>query len=525
MRTKNPFKYLKEDFSASIVVFLVALPLCLGIALASDAPLFSGIISGIIGGIIVGMVSKSPLSVSGPAAGLAAIVAVQIQDIGSFQGFLLAVIIAGIFQIILGILRLGVIANFFPSAVIKGMLVSIGLLLILKQLPHTMGYDVEAFGSEEFINMATYQNTFTALLTAINHIDENVIIISMVCLAILILWEQPFMKKIKTIPGGLVAVILSVLVSMLLGEGSLGLEKKHLVNIPVIDSWNDLNNIIVFPDFSFLWGEKIWIAGLTIGFVASLESLLSIEASDKLDPHKRETPLSRELIAQGIGNISSGLIGGLPITAVIVRTSVNIESGAKTKLSTILHGILLLICVVYIPHILNRIPLASLATILLFTGYKLAKPKIFKETYKQGWNQFTPFIVTVIVVLFSDLLKGIAVGVLISGFFILRDNYKNFSTINDFKQTDTSITIRLADQMTFLNKARFREVLQRIPENSHVIIDGSHCRYLDFDVIEVIDEFKQTAAYKDIKLELINIPDANKGKFILDLRKSPFHDK
>lgn len=521
MRTKNPFRHIKEDLSASIVVFLVALPLCLGIALASDAPLFSGIISGIIGGIIVGFVSKSPLSVSGPAAGLAAIVALQIQDIGSFQGFLLTVIIAGVFQVLLGLLRLGVIANFFPSATIKGMLVSIGLLLILKQLPHAMGYDVEAFGLEEFINVATHQNTFTAMLTAIDHIQENVIIIGAVSLFILILWERPFMKKVKIVPAGLVAVIFSVVINALMENVfSVGLEKKHLVNIPIIDSWNDLSTVILFPDFSFFGEEKIWVAGLTIGFVASLESLLSIEASDKLDPHKRETPLSRELIAQGIGNISSGLIGGLPVTAVIVRTSVNIESGAKTKLSAVLHGILLLICVLGIPHVLNHIPLASLATILLYTGYKLAKPKIFREIYKQGWNQFTPFIVTIAVVLISDLLRGIAAGVLVSGFFILRDNYKNFATINEFKQTDTRITIRLADQMTFLNKARFREVLQRIPEDSHVVIDGSHCRYLDFDVIEVIDEFKQTAAYKDITLELINIPDANKGKFILDLRKT-----
>jgi MFS superfamily sulfate permease-like transporter len=526
MRTKNPFRHIKEDLSASIVVFLVALPLCLGIALASDAPLFSGIISGIIGGVIVGFVSKSPLSVSGPAAGLAAIVAVQIQDIGSFQGFLLAVIIAGVFQVLLGVLRLGVIANFFPSATIKGMLVSIGLLLIIKQLPHAMGYDVEVFVSEEFINMITRENTLSAMLKAIDHIEVNAVIISVICLFVLILWERPFMKKIKIIPAGLVAVILSVLINVVMENVfALELEKKHLVNIPVIDSWNDLNTVILFPDFSFLQQEKIWIAGLTIGFIASLESLLSIGASDKLDPHKRETPLSRELIAQGIGNISSGLVGGLPVTAVIVRTSVNIESGAKTKLSAILHGFLLVICVLGIPHILNRIPLASLATILLYTGYKLAKPRIFKETYKQGWNQFTPFIVTVLVVLFTDLLRGIAAGVLISGFFILRDNYKNFATINEFKQTDTRITIRLADQMTFLNKARFREVLQRIPEDSHVVIDGSYCRYLDFDVIEVIDEFKQTAAYKDITLELINIPDANKGKFILDLRKQTITNK
>lgn len=521
MRKKNPFRHAKEDISASIVVFLVALPLCLGIALASESPLFSGIIAGIIGGIVVGIISKSAVSVSGPAAGLAAIVAIEIQNIGSFQGFLLAVIIAGAFQVFLGILRLGVIANFFPSAVIKAMLVSIGLLLIFKQIPHTMGYDTEVFGSEEFINIMVRTDVFTAIAKAIQHINEEAVLISLISLGILILWERPFMKKVKLIPGGLVAVIISSVLNVLLDNFKIfTLEKEHLVNIPVIDSWADLSRVILFPDTSFLYEEKVWAAGLAIGLIASIESLLSIEAADKLDPYKRETPLSRELIAQGVGNICSGVLGGLPITAVIVRTSVNIESGAKTKLSTVLHGFLLLICVIGIPQVLNHIPLASLATILLYTGYKLAKPKIFRDTYRQGWNQFTPFIVTVMVILFTDLLKGIAVGVIISGLFILRDNYKNFSTINTIEHSENRYVIHLANQMTFLNKARFREVLQRIPEDSHVIIDGSQCRYLDFDVIEVIDEFKQTAAYKDIHLELINIPDPNKGKFILDLRKT-----
>ncbi len=508
MYRKSLFAYFKEDLSSSVVVFLVALPLCLGIALASDAPLFSGIISGIIGGIVVGIISKSPLSVTGPAAGLATIVAMQIHLIGSFEGFLLAVLIAGVFQVILGMLRLGVIANFFPSSVIKGMLASIGLLLILKQLPHAIGYDVEVFGSEEFMNMATHQNTFTAIVAAIKHINEEAVLIAILSLSILILWEKPFMKKVKLIPGGLVAVILSSVLNVLLDNFHIfRLEKEHLVSIPVINSWSGLEKVFSFPDFSLIGSEKIWIAGLTIGIVASLESLLSIEAADKLDPYKRETPLNRELLAQGIGNITCGLVGGIPVTAVIVRTSVNIESGGKTKISTILHGTLLLICVMLIPNVLNLIPLASLATILLYTGYKLAKPKMFKQIYHQGWNQFVPFMITILVTLFTDLLKGIAVGIFVSGFYILRDSYRNFSIINNFEQVESKIIISLSAQMTFLNKARLRDVLQEIPEESYVIIDGSNCKYIDFDVLEVINDFKQTAIYKNITLELINIPE------------------
>lgn len=520
MEKTDLLKYAKKDFSSSIVVFLVALPLCLGIALASDAPLFSGIIAGIIGGIVVGIISKSPLSVSGPAAGLAAIVAMYIQEISSYEGFLVAVIIAGLIQVVLGILRLGVIANFFPSAVIKGMLVAIGLLLILKQIPHAFGYDVEVFGSQEFINVVAHENTFTAIAVAATHIEQNAVIISIFSLLVLIIWQMPFMKRIKIIPAALVAVVFSVLLNTLLENiFSLKLEKQHLVSIPVFHSMNEVNESIAFPDFSFLKNPKVWIAGLTIGIVASLESLLSIEAVDKLDPYKRETPLNRELIAQGIGNISSGLLGGLPVTSVIVRSSVNISSGAKTKLSAILHGFLLLICVISIPHVLNHIPIASLAAILLYTGYKLANPKIFKEIYQQGWNQFIPFMSTIVVILFSDLLKGIIVGIFISGFFILRDNYKNFYLINKFEKKEGKITIKLASQMTFLNKACLRDTLQEVSENSHVVIDGSDCTYLDFDVVEVIEEFKETAEYKNITLELIDIPEMNKVKFNLTQKK------
>ncbi|MCS7076628.1 MAG: SulP family inorganic anion transporter [Bacteroidia bacterium] len=507
MKKIHFLRYLKDDFSASIVVFLVALPLCLGIAIASDAPPFSGLIAGIIGGIVVGLLSGSPLSVSGPAAGLAAIVSAEIQNIGSFEGFLVAVIIAGCLQILLGLLKLHVIAYFFPSAVIKGMLVSIGLLLIFKQLPHALGYDKEAFGLNEFENKATNENTFTAILSAVKYANIEAVIISIVSLLILILWDTPWLKKIKLIPGALIAVILSVMLNIYLDSFPFfRLGKEHLVSIPKVNSMRELQNAFILPDFSFLYDKKVWIASFTLCIIASLETLLSIEAIDKLDPHKRETPLSRELFAQGVGNTLSGLAGGLPITAVIVRSSANVNAGAKTKLSAVLHGLLLLVCVMFIPNLLNKIPQASLASILLYTGYKLAKPKIFFSTYQLGWSQFLPFVITIITVLLSDLLVGIAAGMFASGFFILRDNYKNFSKFNEVKQKDNYMVIRLSEQMTFLNKARLREVLQNIPEGTHVRIDASRCSFIDVDVLEVIYDFKEIAIQKGILLELVDVP-------------------
>ncbi|MCS7027754.1 MAG: SulP family inorganic anion transporter [Bacteroidia bacterium] len=501
----SDFKY---DFSASIVVFLVALPLCLGIAIASDAPPFSGLIAGIVGGIVIGILSGSSLSVSGPAAGLATIISAEIHNIGSFEGFLVAVVIAGCLQCLLGLLRLHVIAYFFPSAVIKGMLVSIGLLLIFKQLPHALGYDKEAFGADEFENKITDENTFTAIISAFKYANMEAVIISTVSLLILIVWETQWFKKIRIIPGALIAVVISVLLNIYLDSFAFfRLGREHLVTIPIVSSAKGLQDAFIFPDFSFVYEKKVWIAAFTLCIVASLETLLSIEAIDKLDPYKRETPLARELFAQGVGNTFSGLIGGLPITAVIVRSSANVNAGAKTKVSTILHGFLLLVCVAFIPQMLNKIPQASLAAILLYTGYKLAKPKIFITTYQLGKNQFFPFLMTILVVLFSDLLKGIAAGMLVSGFFILRENYKNFSKFNEVKQKDNYMVIRLSEQMTFLNKARLREILQRIPQGTHVKIDASRCAFIDVDVLEVIYDFKDTAKQKGILLELVNIPD------------------
>lgn len=512
------FKFLKNDLPSGLVVFLVALPLCLGISLASGAPFFSGLISGIIGGIVIGSLSSSKLSVSGPAAGLAALVLAAITNIGSFELFLCAVLIAGLLQLAMGFARLGGIANYFPSSVIKGMLTSIGILIIAKQIPHAVGYDKDEkgnltelfpFGNEDWID----------LFKPLQHIDVGVLFICIISIVIMLLWEKPWIKKrVKFIPGALVAVIVSILVNELFkSTGSrFMLETEHLVNIKAAQSIGEFFGFFTFPDFNGFLNSKVIVTGVMIAIIASLETLLSIEAVDNMDPERNVTQTNRELMAQGVGNIVSGLIGGLPITSVIVRSSANLQAGAKSKLSAIFHGILLLTCVVSIPYLLNLIPLASLAAILLITGYKLCKLSVFSQMIKNGKYQYLPFFVTVIVIIGIDLLglykpfkgEGLLVGVvagLIAAFIaILHGNLKNsYYFHKESYHANDIIKIQLSEEVSFLNKASIRTTLDHLPENSSVVIDASNTKYIDFDVLELIKEFRDIKApLNEIKVKL-----------------------
>lgn len=502
------FQNLKYDFPASIVVFLVAVPLCLGIALASGAPLFSGIIAGIIGGIVVGALSGSQLGVSGPAAGLAVIVLTAIQDLGSFQIFLVAVVLAGLIQLALGFAKAGIIGYYFPSSVIKGMLSGIGVIIVLKQIPHAFGYDEDYEGSVTF-SQPDGHNTLSELYYMLEAITPGALIITAVCLAILILWEQPFMKKQKIfqlIQGPLVAVIAGILLNLVFnGSETLTLAPEHLVSIPVAESLSGFFGQFTFPDFSQITNGAVWVTAFTIAIVASLETLLCLEATDKLDPYKRIAPANRELKAQGVGNFIAGLVGGLPITQVIVRSSTNIQSGGRTKTSAILHGFMLLFSAMAIPFVLNMIPLASLAAILFLVGYKLAKPSLFKSMYRQGWSQFIPFVVTIVGIVLTDLLMGIGMGMAVAIFYILRNNYKKPYFFDPEKHVEGEpIRITLAEDVTFLNKADIMQTLNHLPSDSTVIIDASQTINIDEDVREIILDFKETAKLKNIDLTILS---------------------
>ncbi|MFV5688212.1 SulP family inorganic anion transporter [Flavobacterium sp. ZT3R25] len=502
----NLFANLKSDFASGLVVFLVALPLCLGIAMASGAPLFSGIISGIVGGIVVGYLSTSNLSVSGPAAGLTAIVLTAITDLGAFDVFLTAVFIAGLIQLALGFIKAGTISNYFPTNVIEGMLAGIGIIIILKQLPHAFGYDNDFEGDQAFSELGG-SNTFSALLNIFNYIQLGSIVITAVSLLILISWDKvPFLKKLKLIPGALVAVIVGVVLNEIFtSTGSfLTIAKEHLVSLPVPTSLEEFKQIIVTPNFSGITNSKVWVVAFTIAIVASIETLLSIEAADRMDIQKRYTDTNIELKAQGIGNMVSALLGGLPLTSVIVRTSANSNSGAKSKMSTIIHGALLLISVLSIPLILNKIPLATLAAILLLVGYKLAKPSTFKHFWEKGKYQFVPFIATLLAVVFTDLLKGVALGIIISIIFVLKGNLKRAYHFRKEEYADGDVIhIDLAQEVSFLNKAAIKSTLNDIPENSKVIIDATDTVYIAHDILDLIHEFKTTRAKEDhIKVKL-----------------------
>ena len=508
----NLFANLKSDFASGLVVFLVALPLCLGIALASGAPLFSGIISGVVGGIVVGYLSQSHLSVSGPAAGLTAIVLTAITDLGSFNTFLLAGLIAGLIQLTLGFVKAGSISNYFPTNVIEGMLAGIGVIIFLKQIPHAFGYDPDFEGDLSFLQVDG-QNTFSEIFSVLNHVQLGSILITLISLTILIFWTKfEFLKKLKFIPAALVAVIVSIILNEIFMQSgsSLAISKNHLVNLPVPTSLEEFKSIIITPDFSAITNSKVWIVAVTIAVVASIETLLCIEAADRMDVQKRYTNTNIELKAQGIGNIVSSLLGGLPMTSVVVRTSANNDAGAKSKMSTIVHGLLLLVSVLAIPSLLNKIPLATLAAVLLLVGYKLANPKTIKHFWGKGKYQFVPFIATFVAVVLTDLLKGVALGMIISIVFVLKGNMKRAYNFRNEEYSDGDIIhIDLAQEVSFLNKAAIKTTLAAIPENSKVVINATDTVYIAHDVLDLIKEFKKIRSKEgNIKVKLVGFKDA-----------------
>ena len=498
--------YLKADLPASVVVFLVALPLCLGIAMASGAPLFSGILAGIIGGLVVGGLSGSQVSVSGPAAGLTAIVLTAITSLGSFEVFLTAVVLAGIFQLVLGLIKAGSVADYFPGSVVEGMLAGIGVIIFLKQLPHAVGYDRDTEGDMAFAEKGG-SNTFSSLFDMLDYIHPSAVVLAAVSLAILITWDKvAVLKKMKLLPAALVVVVVGIVLQQALSSlgGDWMLQAEHLVTLPVLQSVADLGKVITLPDFSAMGQQEVWIVAATLAIVASLETLLCIEAGDNMDPHKRYTNPNRELLAQGVGNALSGLIGGLPMTSVVVRTTANITSGARTKMSAILHGLFLLVCVMAIPGILNKIPLASLAAILLMIGYKLANPSKILHFYKQGKYQFFPFAVTMLSVVLTDLLTGVAIGLGLSLLYVLWGNMKNaYSFVGEQYREGDKVYIELAQEVSFLNKAAIKKTLAQLPEGCSVVIDASASQYIAHDILELIRQFRDVVSKdKNIHLEL-----------------------
>ena len=510
-RAKEYLQSLPNDLTSSIVVFLVALPLCLGVALASNAPPLSGIIAGIIGGIVVGLASRSHLSVSGPAAGLTAIVVAAIGTLGSFQLFLAAVVIAGVLQIALGFAKAGIIGDYIPNCVIKGMLAAIGLILILNQVPHLLGDDSH-FETDEGV-VQDKGNIFSNFFLAFKNINTAALIIGVTCLVFYIIWEKLVAKKIgflKFIPAPLLIVFIGVGINTFFEQGNMvsALSGDHLVKIPESSSAKEFFSFFTQPDFSQIFNKDVLFIAVTIALVASLESLLSIEAIDDLDPFQRVTPTNRELKAQGLGNIISGLLGGLPVTSVIVRSSANVNAGAKTKMSTIYHGALLLLSIAFIPFLLNLIPKTALAAILILTGYKLAKPAIFKAFYKSGWDQFLPFIITITAILATDLLKGVIIGIFAGLFFVLRSNFKtSVFVVNDKNR----YLFRLRKDVSFLNKPIIKQKLEQVPEDSFVLIDATRADFIDKDIIETIEDFMLHAPLKNIRVELKRVQSKNQG--------------
>src|SRR5690554_3868687 len=503
------FKYIKNDIPASIVVFFVALPLCLGIALASGAPMFSGLIAGIIGGIVVGSISGSKVGVSGPAAGLAAIVLTAIATLGGYENFLVAVVLGGAIQLLFGILKAGVIGYYFPSSVIKGMLTGIGIIIILKQIPNFFGYDEASAWDLEFFEIDG-GNTFSELFQIINNIHPGAALIGIISLSLLILWDKILIKRSKLfqlIQGPFVVVVLGIIFYIVTESNNLlSIGESHMVSVPIPDNASDFFKQFSFPNFNVITRVDVWVTAFTIALVASLETLLCVEASDKLDPDKNVTPTNRELLAQGTGNMISGLIGGLPITQVIVRSSANVQSGGKSKLSTILHGFLLLISVILIPKILNQIPLSVLAAILLVVGYKLAKPTLFKKMYNLGWKQWAPFIVTVAGIVFTDLLFGIGLGLLVGIVVILLKSYQNshFLHIEDKSNGKHKIKMTLAEEVTFFNKGAILKELDSLPRDTYLEIDLIKTRYLDHDIIEILEDFLFKAQERNIDIKLVS---------------------
>ncbi len=511
----NGIATLSDDARAGLVVFLVALPLCLGIALASGAPLFSGVISGIIGGLVVSLLSTSAVSVSGPAAGLAVIVATAIQTLGSFQAFLMAVMVAGLAQIAFGVARAGRIADYVPNAVIKGMLAAIGVVIILKQTPHALGRDKSYEGDFDFFRSADGgSTTLSDIADAVASASGEAIIITVVSLAILLLWESRWVKSNKVlslVPGALIVVFAGIALNELFRtffeNFYLRAENGHLVTLPAGDLRSVLGQVSS-PDWSRWTDRRIYTTGLTLAVVASIESLLSLEASDKLDPQRRISNPDRELLAQGVGNVAAGLLGGLPVTAVIVRSSANVYAGAKSRWSAFIHGVLLLVCVLLIPGLLNRIPLASLAAVLLMVGYKLTKPKLYVDSWKAGLDQFLPFIVTVLAIVFTDLLLGVLIGVVFGVVFVIRTNHHSAFTL---VHQDSMYLLRFNKDASFVNKSELKAKLSSLPSNSSVIIDGRKATFIDNDLYDVLKDFKESAVHKKIDIEFKQFYDKSQS--------------
>ncbi len=496
-----------RDALAGLIVFLIALPLCLGIAQASGVQPMAGIVAGVIGGLVVGTLSKSALSVSGPAAGLIAIVVTAIATLGSFPLFLCSVIIAGALQLALGLIRAGGIADYIPTNVIEGMLAGIGVTIIIKEVTNAVGFDKRAFVAE---GETGFQ--WVDITDALQHIEPGAVIISVSGLIILALWSTKAFRRVKLVPAGLLVVLLGVVLNEIFQASvpGLGLNDNHLVALTVPDSVGGFFSQFALPDFSGFAKKEVWITGVVIAIVASIETLLCIEAVDKLDPLKRYTSANAELRAQGIGNMLSGLVGGLPITSVIVRSSANVNAGARTKLSAVIHGALLLVCAASIPALLNHIPKAALAAILIFTGYRLARPAVFVHMWKSGgWAQFIPFLATVVCVVWLDLLRGVGVGLAISILFLLVRNMRipYYYQRSTFSNGDL-IKLTLAQEVSFLNKASIKQTLEKLPRGAAVIIDASGTEYIDYDVLEVIRDFHSSAAPdRGIKLSLLGFKD------------------
>jgi MFS superfamily sulfate permease-like transporter len=507
--TPGLFDTWREDFPASIVVFLVALPLCLGIAVASGAPVLSGMVAGIVGGLVVGFASGSPLMVSGPAAGLTTIVIAGIAQVGGFASFLPAVMLAGVLQLTLGAARAGVIGYYFPSAVIKGMLAAIGLTLILKQIPHAVGYDADFEGDFAFVSPSG-ENTFTAIAEAMRQIQPGAVAIALVGVALMVLWPKTPMARIKLLPAPLLAVLLGVGINEMLEliEPAYAIRDSHLVNLPV-GGIAGVADQVARPNWAAFGNPQVWILGITLGIVASLESLLSLEATNKLDPEKRDAPANRELLAQGLGNLVSGFFGGLPVTGVIVRSSANVDAGARSRLSAIIHGIWLVIAVIALGAALNRIPLAALASILLVTGYKLSTPALWRSAWQQGWSHFIPFAVTIIAILFTDLLRGIGIGLVVGIGFIIAEHMRRPAMTKVSPPGAILTRYLLPDQVTFLSKAKLASTLDAIPSGSRVEIDGRKTLRFDYDALEVLLQFRDTARSRNIDYRLVGIPETS----------------
>jgi carbonic anhydrase/SulP family sulfate permease len=488
-------KALPRDFSAGVVVFLVALPLCLGIALASGAPLLSGLVAGIVGGLLVSWLSGSHTSVAGPAAGLTAVVAAQIEALGSFEAFLVAVVLAGVIQIVLGAIRAGALAVFFPSSVIKGLLAAIGIILILKQIPHLFGHDPDWLGDMSF-RQPDGTNTFSELFATVFDVHAGATLVGLVSLGLLIAWDRTPLKK-SPLPGPLVVVVVGVLMALGL-EGVGGgwvIGGSHLVQVPMSDSLGSFMAGLPTPDFAAFTQPVIVTSAITVALVASLETLLNLEAVDKLDRQQRISPPNRELIAQGVGNMASGLAGGLPITSVIVRSSVGISSGGQTRMTSFIHGILLASLVIAMPGLLNLIPLSCLAAVLMVTGFKLAAPRLFQQMWSEGRSQFVPFFTTVAAIVLTDLLIGILIGMAVAVFFILQGNLRRpLRKISERHVGGEVLRIELANQLSFLNRASLLETLHALPRGSHVVLDARNTVYMDPDIYDLIRDFENEVA-------------------------------